>query len=48
VELDASGERTVTARVEVRTGVPAGNVFLSRAEVAPGPAHIRAREAVAG
>jgi NADH-quinone oxidoreductase subunit G len=47
VDLDGSGE-TVTARVDVRTGVPSGSVFLSRAAITPGPVHIRAREAVAG
>jgi NADH-quinone oxidoreductase subunit G len=47
VELDGNGE-TVTARIDVRTGVPSGSVFLSRAAITPGPVHIRAREAVAG
>jgi NADH-quinone oxidoreductase subunit G len=45
VELAADGQ-TVPATVVVRTGVPAGSVFLSPAGLAEGPVEIRASEAV--
>jgi NADH-quinone oxidoreductase subunit G len=46
VELEANGE-SVRAIAVVRTGVPAGSVFLPPAALAGGPVQIRAREAVA-
>ncbi len=46
VELAANGE-SVSATVVVRTGVPAGSVFLSPPGLADGPVEIRARQAVA-
>ena len=39
IELSAGGERT-TATASVRTGVPAGSVFLSSAALADGPVEI--------
>jgi len=45
IEL-ATNDETVTATVVVRTGVPAGSVFLSRPGLAEGRVEIRAREAV--
>jgi len=47
VELEANGE-SVRALAFVRTGVPAGSVFLSPPALTEGPVQIRAREAVAG
>jgi len=46
-EIQANGD-SVSAVVEVRTGVPKGSVFLSEPALAEGPAEVRAREAVAG
>jgi len=46
VELEANGE-SVRAIAIVRTGVPAGSVFLTPPALAEGPVEIRAREAVA-
>jgi NADH-quinone oxidoreductase subunit G len=46
-EIEANGD-SVSAVVEVRTGVPKGSVFLSEPALAEGPAEVRAREAVAG
>jgi NADH-quinone oxidoreductase subunit G len=46
VELEANGE-SVRAIAVIRTGVPAGSVFLTPAALAGGPVQIRAREAVA-
>ena len=45
--MNASGQ-SVRATVAIRTGVPAGSIFLSPPALAEGPAEIRAREAVAG
>jgi NADH-quinone oxidoreductase subunit G len=45
VELEANGE-SVRATAFVRTGVPAGSVFLTPPALAEGPVEIRAREAV--
>jgi NADH-quinone oxidoreductase subunit G len=46
IELAANGD-TVSAIVVVRTGVPAGSVFLSPPGLAEGPVEIRAGEPVA-
>ena len=46
-EVHADGD-SVQATVVVRTGVPAGSIFLSPLTLAEGPAQVRAREAVAG
>jgi len=46
VELSADGE-TLSATAVVRTGVPAGSVFLSPPALADGPVDVRARQAVA-
>ena len=46
-EVSADGE-TVEATVAIRTGVPEGSMFLSPLTLAPGPAELGAREAVAG
>ncbi len=46
-EVHADGD-SVQATVVVRTGVPAGSIFLSPLTLAEGPAEVRAREAVAG
>lgn len=45
VELEANGE-SVNAIAFVRTGMPAGSVFLTPPALAEGPVEIRAREAV--
>jgi len=46
VELSANGD-SVTATAVIRTGVPAGSVFLSPPSLAAGPVELRTREAVA-
>ncbi len=46
VELSVDGE-SVNATAVVRTGVPAGSVFLSPPALADGPVEVRARQAVA-
>jgi NADH-quinone oxidoreductase subunit G len=43
-----AGADSVRATVVIRTGVPAGSIFLSPLTLAEGPAELRAREAVAG
>jgi NADH-quinone oxidoreductase subunit G len=45
VELEANGE-SVSAIAIVRTGVPAGSVFVTPPALADGPVEIRARQAV--
>ncbi len=45
VELAANGD-SVTATAVIRTGVPAGSVFLSPPGLAEGPVEVRAPEAV--
>jgi NADH-quinone oxidoreductase subunit G len=45
IELGSNGD-TVAATAVIRTGVPAGSVFLSPPLLAAGPVEIRAREAV--
>jgi NADH-quinone oxidoreductase subunit G len=47
VELAANGD-SVSAIAVIRTGVPAGSVFLSPPKLAAGPVEIRTRQAVAG
>jgi predicted molibdopterin-dependent oxidoreductase YjgC len=47
VELAVNGDR-LAATAAVRTGVPAGSVFLSGAELPDGAVEVRPREAVAG
>jgi NADH-quinone oxidoreductase subunit G len=47
VELAVNGDR-VAATAAVRTGVPAGSVFLSGADLPDGAVEVRPREAVAG
>jgi anaerobic selenocysteine-containing dehydrogenase len=46
VELSVHGD-SVSATAVIRTGVPAGSVFLSPPGLAGGPVEVRAREAVA-
>jgi NADH-quinone oxidoreductase subunit G len=46
IELAVNGDR-LTATAAVRTGVPAGRVFLSGAELSDGAVEVTAREAVA-
>jgi NADH-quinone oxidoreductase subunit G len=46
IELSVGGE-SVTATAVVRTGVPAGSVFISPPALTAGPVGVRAREAVA-
>ena len=46
VELSVNGDR-VTATAAVRTGVPAGSIFVSGAELPDGSVEVRTREAVA-
>jgi NADH-quinone oxidoreductase subunit G len=46
IELAANGD-SVSATVVIRTGVPAGSVFLTPPRLAEGPVEIRTREAVA-
>jgi len=46
-DVHANGD-SVQATVVVRTGVPAGSIFLSPLTLAEGPAEVRTREAVAG
>jgi NADH-quinone oxidoreductase subunit G len=43
-----AGDDSVQATVVIRTGVPAGSIFLSPQTLTEGPAEVRAREAVAG
>jgi NADH-quinone oxidoreductase subunit G len=45
IELGSNGD-TVKATAVIRTGVPAGSVFLSPPLLAEGPVEVRAREAV--
>jgi NADH-quinone oxidoreductase subunit G len=45
IELDSSGD-TVAATAVIRTGVPAGSVFLSPPLLAEGPVEVHAHEAV--
>ena len=47
IELASNGD-SVSATAVIRTGVPAGSVFLSPPRLADGPVEIRAGEAVAG
>ena len=47
VELSTGGDR-VSATVVVRTGVPAGSVFLSSSALADGPVEITVGQAVPG
>jgi NADH-quinone oxidoreductase subunit G len=47
IELAANGD-SVRAVAFIRTGVPAGSVFLTPPALADGPVEVRAREAVAG
>jgi NADH-quinone oxidoreductase subunit G len=47
IQLASNGE-SVSARAVIRTGVPAGSVFLSSPRLADGPVEVRASEAVAG
>jgi NADH-quinone oxidoreductase subunit G len=46
VELTVNGD-SVAATAVIRTGVPAGSVFLSPPTIAGGPVEVRARQAVA-
>jgi NADH-quinone oxidoreductase subunit G len=46
IELSADGE-SLSATAVVRTGVPAGSVFISPPALTEGPVEVRAREAVA-
>jgi len=46
VELSVNGE-SVSATAAIRTGVPAGSVFVSPPALADGPVEVRARQAVA-
>ena len=46
IELTVNGE-SVSATAVIRTGVPAGSVFLSPPTLAGGPVEVRARQAVA-
>jgi hypothetical protein len=47
VELSADGDE-LSATAVVRTGVPAGCVFVSPPALSDGPVEVRARQAVAG
>ena len=47
IELSVNGDR-LTATAAVRTGVPAGSVFVSGADLGDGAVQIRPREAVVG
>jgi NADH-quinone oxidoreductase subunit G len=42
----SAGDATVTATARIRTGVPAGSVFVSEAELADGPAEVAKAERV--
>jgi Molydopterin dinucleotide binding domain len=42
----SAGETTVTATARIRTGVPAGSLFVSEVELAEGPAEVAKAERV--